>query len=661
MDRFRKAFQFLTAKSYEVLFYNQPDDESPRQWSDTDFLKANEISLYTNRAISKRAEKVSEIDFYLVDRKTDKVIDDHDLLTLLNKPNEFQTGLQFWGLYQKYRDLTGKAFIWMEPSSEVFSPNKVKGLHLLRPDCVTLQYSPDGSIAGYKYNAVRGNSIIFPAEQIIYLYTPDPMKPTEGISLLKAGIRTIDTEVQLTKYHSNVIRNGGNVGNIMTFKTPNLTKPQVEQLKATYEAQYADARNSGKPMFLGGEADIKKLGLSPDELSYMESKRLILDDICIMTGTPKPVLGVSTGETFSNADTSINIFLRETIRPLMTDLATTLDWRLIPEQFDLEYTDPTPENVDLRLKRIETGLKNSYMTINEARELDGLEPIPEGDKILVPFSVVPLERALEEPQPQDNPNPNDQPGDKNKRGPQVHPLRDDFIRERYGKLMVKRMDKREMLVLKTIKDYFSGQRRRIIEHIEGARTFRRKDFLDEMFNHETEIRLAKGTILPLIRDILKRAGADAAEFAGARFEFHLSSRIESFLDLRANIFANRITETTFEQLKRDFSESLEAGESRQQLVHRIRTTYNDIDDGRARTIARTEVHAATQTGTMEGYRQAGLSTKIWVAVADAATRDSHIAVDGEEVPFDHVFSNGLLYPGDPNGSAEEVINCRCSI
>jgi uncharacterized protein with gpF-like domain len=78
-------------------------------------------------------------------------------------------------------------------------------------------------------------------------------------------------------------------------------------------------------------------------------------------------------------------------------------------------------------------------------------------------------------------------------------------------------------------------------------------------------------------------------------------------------------------------------------------------------IARTEVHNATQFGTVEGYKQAGFTMKIWVAVLDGATRDSHASVDGEEVPIDATFSNGLMFPGDPKGPAEEVINCRCVV
>ena len=78
-------------------------------------------------------------------------------------------------------------------------------------------------------------------------------------------------------------------------------------------------------------------------------------------------------------------------------------------------------------------------------------------------------------------------------------------------------------------------------------------------------------------------------------------------------------------------------------------------------IARTEAHTAAQHGNFDGYGQTGVKTKIWTAVMDPATRPSHQMLDGEEVMYKQKFSNGLMYPGDPNGPAREIINCRCSI
>jgi hypothetical protein len=56
--------------------------------------------------------------------------------------------------------------------------------------------------------------------------------------------------------------------------------------------------------------------------------------------------------------------------------------------------------------------------------------------------------------------------------------------------------------------------------------------------------------------------------------------------------------------------------------------------------------------------------KEWLATDDERTRETHADADGQVVPIDQPFQVGddlLMYPGDPDGSDEEVINCRCTL
>lgn len=85
---------------------------------------------------------------------------------------------------------------------------------------------------------------------------------------------------------------------------------------------------------------------------------------------------------------------------------------------------------------------------------------------------------------------------------------------------------------------------------------------------------------------------------------------------------------------------------------------------RAKTIARTEGHRIQQTSSRDAQYAAKAKgadvLKQWDAALDGRTRDSHRRVDGEIRELDEKFSNGLMYPGDPSGSAAEVVNCRCT-
>src|SRR5690606_8595210 len=229
-----------------------------------------------------------------------------------------------------------------------------------------------------------------------------------------------------SEYHAKVLRNGGRIDGVFTFKTA-LNKAQLKELKESYEEEHAGARNAGRPLFLGGDAKYEKLGLSPDELSYLESKGVTLDDICLMTGVPRAILAQTSGETFANADAAIAIFLRETIKPLLTDVTTLLDYRLLPDDLDLTFVDPTPEDVDRKTKQIKTAHEVNAVTINEKREMLGLEPFadPAADEILIPFSVIPLGQEKPQADPQaEKPDKGDEKEQKAAQKSFEHPLRD---------------------------------------------------------------------------------------------------------------------------------------------------------------------------------------------------------------------------------------------
>ena len=84
---------------------------------------------------------------------------------------------------------------------------------------------------------------------------------------------------------------------------------------------------------------------------------------------------------------------------------------------------------------------------------------------------------------------------------------------------------------------------------------------------------------------------------------------------------------------------------------------------RAKTITRTEgnriQNTSSRNAALEAKAHGADLVKFWDATLDGKTRPSHRRVDGEIRELDEKFSNGLDRPGDPNGGAAEVVNCRC--
>jgi len=649
------------------LFQSATLRQESRTWSKSKFLKMAEISLYTNKAIGVRAKKVGDIEFSIQDDKGEEIDtpEARNLLNLLDQPNSEQTKNEFFELYQKYKDSVGSVYIELIFKDRSLTEKSGVGeMRLLRPDLMVHKYGSDNNLIGYTYTREKGGERFLNADQVIASHYYDPLNQKQGVSLLNAGAKAISTENQLFEYNENILRNGGKLDGILSFTAENLTKKQVDDAKKSYFEQYSDARKSGTPLFLGGDAKYQSLGLSPTELSYLESKGVTLNDICILTEVPKIMLATIDGVKFDNAKESRNMFLTDVIAPLQKNLTIKLSQaKRLSGDLKISFVDPTPENTDLKLKINENGIRNYYMTQNEARENIGLEPIEDGDNILLPFGLRPQGEEQGDVKAIHNKD-KDKAIDKKFE----HPLKDSSVRKMYGEWKVAKEIKNEKVFERLLKIYFKAQRDRIIANLDPAinRVFRKDNFVDSAFNLEQEIKLSADEFLPLLTQFLKEAGDDTYELLGnSRFEFNLSSNIASWLQKKTDIFSRQINNTTFKRLQEEFTTSLEEQETREQLVKRIQNTYKDggkvISKDRANTIARTETGGVMTKGTFEAYKQADIPIKIWVTVGDTKVRDSHAMQDGEERAIDASFSNGLKYPRESGSEAGEVINCRCQI
>jgi SPP1 gp7 family putative phage head morphogenesis protein len=122
-----------------------------------------------------------------------------------------------------------------------------------------------------------------------------------------------------------------------------------------------------------------------------------------------------------------------------------------------------------------------------------------------------------------------------------------------------------------------------------------------------------------------------------------------------------ISRTTIEQINRILDEAVKEGWG-------VDRTVSELEDPsltlyRARMIVRTETVRATNfTQIAAADEEEYEMEKQWIAIEDNRTRKSHshAGVDGERTAIDEPYSNGLMFPGDPQGSAKETINCRCT-
>jgi uncharacterized protein with gpF-like domain len=126
-----------------------------------------------------------------------------------------------------------------------------------------------------------------------------------------------------------------------------------------------------------------------------------------------------------------------------------------------------------------------------------------------------------------------------------------------------------------------------------------------------------------------------------------------------------ITETTRARIVSLVDQGYREGLGVAEIARGIRDRIPGMSQLRGALIARTETHGAANFGANVAAKETGLTLrKEWVAAAGERTREAHAAADGQIVGMDDAFDVGgesLMYPGDPSGSPENVINCRCGI
>lgn len=137
-----------------------------------------------------------------------------------------------------------------------------------------------------------------------------------------------------------------------------------------------------------------------------------------------------------------------------------------------------------------------------------------------------------------------------------------------------------------------------------------------------------------------------------------------------------VPETVFADIRHATMTAVADGHHPSELAAKIEQILGEGDvaswRGRALTIARTEALAAYNGGRFASYVSlakavGGPHEKIWLATHDHRTRFTHTATGGgdlQRVPLLEPFTIGaapMMYPGDPEGPADETINCRCTI
>lgn len=610
-------------------------------------LKRN---VWVYACCTKVAPDVATIPLTVEKKEGDEwVVDNnHELNDLFKHPSTNRTLKNIIRMGEYHLLLGGNAIVYHPIVS-----GKPKGMQTLHAGKV--RPVPDDK-GGYKTYQRKDDgawqNIKDAPESILHVMYDDPDNPYWGLGRMQAANYVAAASTQAQEWNKNLMDNTVSSNLAFLFKKY-LQKEQFTEQVDKISEMYAGAANAGKPIILDNEASIEDLTKTPKEMDFTKSQEQAMYAICSAFGVDPRLIGAKEFSGRAARQEAEKAYWMHTVIPEIqywTEAMTLYYRQFYDNDIRINYDITNIEALQGEYKeKAETG-KDLYdigVTLDEInRRLElGLETddIPDSD---APFGG--KMRTL-----------NDGPKSKKEQDREMLWKRKDGERriwenklvEKFAEGIEKDIDilsnavSNGEIVSNYKKDITEGWEERLTVSYKALAEY----FGDKAF--EDMVNQIKSTS----PDKTKQFDAEASEMA-------------VWIRKVAREKAVSISDHTIERVREISAQAIEEGKSLSDAAKKVRedtSMWTEIDNSRAMTIARTEVASGIGKANQEARRQVkdefGWEVKKeWLGVPDSRIRDSHARVDGETVPEDEIFSNGLQYPGDPFGRAEEVINCRCT-
>ncbi len=349
-------------------------------------------NVIAHRAVAMIATAASSAAWKLFEQDSEgtrREIKQHPLLSLLMKPNYFQTQASFVDALVSYRLIGGNSYI-LAVGPEGEAPRE---LHLLRPDHVSLIAGKNGHPAAYRYTI--GNSAqdypINPAtgqSRVLHLKAFHPMNDYYGLSPMEAAAYSIDMHNQANSWNQALLQNSARPSGALVVKTQdnqsgNLSEDQYWRIKSQIDEQFSGAANAGRPLLLEGGLEWKEMSLSPREMDYIEAKHSAARDIALAFGVPPQLLGIPGDNTYSNLAEARLALWEQTVLPLLKSISDGLNGWLTyfyAGTLRLEVDTNGISALAIRQEKLWQRLERAtFLTEDEKRELAGFAPRTTGE------------------------------------------------------------------------------------------------------------------------------------------------------------------------------------------------------------------------------------------------------------------------------------------
>ncbi len=314
-----------------------------------------------------------------VDDRTRVDASDHAVAQLLQrKPNRWQRPAQFKRMMQAHVLLRGNGF-----ALKSISRGEVRELIPIHPDRVSVRQLDSLEL---EYTVTRRDGTQFKVSQadMFHLYGLT-LNGFSGVTPLTYARETIGQARARDRQVAATFKHGARPSGAVSMpEGKKLTDPAFDRLQRSLDDFRAGGDKDGGVLLLEEGLKWEKISLSPTDMAWIDGQKLSRSEICMFFGVPPSMIGDNSG-----SDSNWGTGLEQKSNGFS---AYTMDDHLVmwEEEASAMVSDPriyvrfnrsamVRTDIKTRYAAHATGLQWGWMSPNEVRALEDMNPRDDGD------------------------------------------------------------------------------------------------------------------------------------------------------------------------------------------------------------------------------------------------------------------------------------------
>lgn len=182
-----------------------------------------------------------------------------------------------------------------------------------------------------------------------------------------------------------------------------LDTPSYTNIQNSWNKVYQGVNNSNKTAILEQGLKYSQVSIPQDAAQFLETKKFSIEDQARWMKLPPHMIGDLTHATFTNIDAQDLNLVKHSILPLVKNMEQEIDRKLFRVQergntfvkFNLEGL--LRGDIKTRYEAHKIGIQNGFMTLNEARMIEGFNPKDGLDETWMQINTAPIVDGTNQP------------------------------------------------------------------------------------------------------------------------------------------------------------------------------------------------------------------------------------------------------------------------